>query len=142
MTGQFNECCCECRRNLADLPLSAQAYFCDTIALRSPLPPSEMLNIILGFRCERTLSGRFSPLSAQLPPRGLHAALPLKRSLAWNVRSPLRARSPDFLPAELRFPLRLHSHAPRVRRLTGNQPFDIGAVRTGSRVHDSFSGNI
>ena len=41
------------------------------------------------------------------PAVPLHVPPPLK-SVFWNVRSPLRSRSLDFLPAPLRFPL--HSH--------------------------------
>jgi len=50
--------------------------------------------------CERTLTGWFSQLRGLL----LHAPFPLKRFLECPLTAPLR--SPDFLPAPLRFPLR------------------------------------
>jgi len=55
---------------------------------------------LLSLRFERTLSGRFSPLSAPLRSRS---------SVFWNVHSPLRSHLPDFLPALLRFPLQSHA---------------------------------
>jgi len=48
---------------------------------------------------ERHLSGRFSPLLAPLP---------LHRFFS-HARSPLRCRSLNFQPAQLRFPLRSRS---------------------------------
>ena len=65
----------------ADLPLSTQAYFCDTrYALRSRSAASRS-----------TLSSR--------------------SSVFWNVRSPLRCCSPRFLPAPRHFRSTQRSHA-------------------------------
>ena len=59
-------------------------------------------------RCERTLSGRFSPLSAPRPrPR---STLRCRWSVFWNVRSPLRSRSPDILPAPLTYSGTVQDH--------------------------------
>jgi len=60
---------------VADLPLSAQAFFV-TPALRSVASRSMLRS---------------------------------RSSVFWNVCSPLRSRSPDFLPARLRFPLGSHA---------------------------------
>jgi len=66
--------------------------------------------------CERSVSGRFAAQRSRLfcdtrsPLCGLPLHAPLTRSgVIWNVHSPIRSRSPDFLPALLRFPLRSHA---------------------------------
>ena len=43
--------------------------------------------------------------------RSTASRLRFRSSVFWNVRSPLRSRSPDFPPALLRFPLRSHALA-------------------------------
>ena len=63
-----------------------------------------------------------------------------RSSVFWNVCSPLRSRSPDFLPAPLRFLLR--SHALPVTHQRQPHPYQMSLNRRNRWHGDPFLDNL